>query len=367
LRWARGFGAPETKAAFVQARDLAETIGGGPERIVADFGLWSASLVSGDRTTLQELADAFLRNAERWSDLPEGGLAHRVYGTTCWFMGDFIKARLHLERACACYDSERDGPLAYRFGTDFAVAAMAYLPVTLWPLGIGDGARHLVEQVITHALGTKHIPTIVYAHALASLFEMVCRDHRRSALYFQAYLDLAREHGMAEVLVYGAFHEGWLRWHAGDHDAGVAQMHDALAHMRQRGMSVYTPVFEVLLAEAEAAADRCDAALAIIDADLEKMIQTGQCWYLAEAHRVRGELLSKAWPADGEAAEGAFVRAIEVARDQSAKRFELRAAMRLAQLWAKQGKPREPQNLLAILDQGLADGSDMDGFATMAM
>ncbi|MFL5284401.1 MAG: ATP-binding protein [Rhodopila sp.] len=94
LRWARGFGAPETKAAFVRARDLAGTIGDGPERIAADFGLWSASLVSGDWSTLQELAAAFLRNAERWSDLPEGGLAHRVCGTTCWFMGDFIKARL---------------------------------------------------------------------------------------------------------------------------------------------------------------------------------------------------------------------------------------------------------------------------------
>ena len=39
--------------------------------------------------------------------------------------------------------------------------------------------------------------------------------------------------------------------------------------------------------------------------------------------------------------------------------------MRLAQLWAKQGKRTEPQGLLAILAEGLADGSDMDGFAAI--
>src|SRR3954468_9375160 len=117
-----------------------------------------------------------------------------------------------------------------------------------------------------------------------------------------------------------------------------------------------------LLAEAEAAAGRCDAALAMIDTDLEKMMQTGERWYLAEGHRVRGELLLKVLPPNIEATEKAFIQAIEVAREQSAKRFELRAAMRLAQLWARQGKRTEHQGLLAILAEGLADGSDMEVF-----
>ena len=43
-------------------------------------------------------------------------MAHRVYGVTLWFAGNFIEARSHLERAAAIFDPERDRDLAFRFG-----------------------------------------------------------------------------------------------------------------------------------------------------------------------------------------------------------------------------------------------------------
>ena len=220
LRVARGFAAPETKAAFAQARDLAGTIDDAPERLSADYGLWSASFQSGDLSAMRELADAFQRNVEGRSELPESGIAHRIDGMTCWFAGDFLNARRHLELALASYDGERDRPLAYRFGQDLAVPAMAYLAMTLWQLGIGDGAQRLAEETITYALRTGHIPTIAYAYLHGSFFEMVRHDHLRCGQLVRIYLDLAREHGMPLWLANGAFHEGWVRWHAGDRDRG---------------------------------------------------------------------------------------------------------------------------------------------------
>ena len=94
----------------------------------------------------------------------------------------------------------------------------------------------------------------------------------------------------------GAFHEGWLHWHAGNHDEGTTQMHEGLALLREQGQSVFMPLFGVLLAETEAEAGCYDAALATIDAQLARMIQSGQRWFLAEAHRVHGELLLKSRP-----------------------------------------------------------------------
>jgi predicted ATPase len=93
------------------------------------------------------------------------------------------------------------------------------------------------------------------------------------------------------------------------------------------------------------------------------MTRTGQRWFLADAHRVRGEILIKSKLADIETAEAAFRQAIEVARGQSAKRFEFRAATRLAELWAAQGERVEHRGLLAILAERLADGSELDGFS----
>jgi predicted ATPase len=355
LRVARGAAASETKAAFAQASELARTIGDVPGQFAADFGLWNASVICGDLVMARGLAEAFRRDAENWSNLPEAGLIYRVQGITGYFTGDFINARLHLEHACACYDSKRDRPLADHFGQDLAVPPMALLALTLWSLGIGERARRMIEELITHAVGTRHVPSLVYAHQLAGVFEMLRRDFERSAIHLQVYLDLTREHGMRRPLAISTFYEGWMRWVAGAHERGAEYMRDGLEQIRKQGTWVFASLYAVLLAETEAAAGRSDVALAIVDAELATMVQTGQFWFLAEAHRVRGELLLKSKPADVEAAEAAFSRAIEVARGQSARRFELHAATRLAQLWADRGERVENRGLLTILADGLLD------------
>ena len=357
LRVARGFAAPETKAAFAEARKLGRVRADVPERFSADYGLWSISFLGGDLPTMRELADAFLRDVEDRPELPENGIAHRLCGMTDWFVGDFASARPHLEHALARYDSERDRPLAFRFGQDLAVPPMAYLAMTLWPLGIGDGAKRMAEEAIAHALRTDHVPTIAYAYPHGAVFEMMRRDHVRSAPYLQAYLELAREHGMPMWLAFGVFHEGWLRWHVGAHDEGLTQMYDGLQLMSKQGISNFAPLFHVLLAETEAGAGRYDAALATVDAELARISQIGQYWFLAETHRVRGEIIRLYQPENADAAEEAFVSAIDVARRQSAKQFELRAANSLARLWADQGRSTARCGLLAILTGNFARSS----------
>jgi predicted ATPase len=65
----------------------------------------------------------------------------------------------------------------------------------------------------------------------------------------------------------------------------------------------------------------------------------------AELHRLHGDLLNAA--GDLAAAEQSYHQALVVARRQSAKLFELRAALDLARLWRNQGKRAEARDLLA--------------------
>jgi predicted ATPase len=233
---------------------------------------------------------------------------------------------------------------------------MAYLAMTMWPLGSARRARRFAAEAVSHALRTKHVPTIAYAYLHASLFEMMRRDLRRSCPYVRAYLNLAREHVMPLWIVNGAFHEGWSRWRAGKHEGGIAQMHEALRLMRGQGQALVTPLQGVLLAEAQAEAGHHDLALATIDAQLAEMVKSGQRWFLAEGHRARGELLLNSQAANSDAAETAFVQAIEVSRSQSAKRFELRAATSLARLWSGQGRRAEASDLLNPVCTWFAEG-----------
>ena len=60
-------------------------------------------------------------------------------------------------------------------------------------------------------------------------------------------------------------------------------------------------------------------------------------------------------PAD---AEELFERALEIARSQEARSYELRAATRLARLWRDQGKPAEARVLLQPVYESFIEGFD---------
>jgi predicted ATPase len=295
--------------------------------------------------------------------MPETGLAHRICGMTYCLTGDFIDARQHLERAISLHESEQDRPLAPSYTMDMAVPPLVYLDYVLWVLGKSGGTRCLLEKAISHAERTKHRQTIASVYVMALAFAMARRDRERSGLCAGVLLDLAREHGWTAYLPYGGFCEGWLRCHAGDDEAGLAQMHSILQTWREQSYSIVRPIAGALLAEAQAIAGHHEAALMTIDSELAQMTLTGVCYFLSDAHRVRGELLLKSKPADIEAAEVAFTHAIEVAHGQSARRFELRAAKALAQLWMDRGERVEHRGFLAILADGLPDCSGTDGFA----
>ena len=124
---ARGYGAPETTEAFARARESASGDKDAPERLAADYGLWAGSYVRGELPSMRAHAAAFLNDVEARPDSPEAGVAHRAAGITCWFAGEYREARDHLERALALFQPGRDDDLAFRFGLDPGVAAMAYL------------------------------------------------------------------------------------------------------------------------------------------------------------------------------------------------------------------------------------------------
>jgi predicted ATPase len=75
-------------------------------------------------------------------------------------------------------------------------------------------------------------------------------------------------------------------------------------------------------------------------------------------YRLKGELLLKqANPSEPEA-EGCFYHALDIARRQQAKSFELRATMSLARLWHSQGKRAEARQLLAPVYDWFTEGFD---------
>jgi predicted ATPase len=59
-------------------------------------------------------------------------------------------------------------------------------------------------------------------------------------------------------------------------------------------------------------------------------------------------------------AEGYFLHAIEMARQQSAKSLELRAVMSLSRLWQSQGRQEESRQILTEIYGWFTEGFDTE-------
>jgi predicted ATPase len=107
---------------------------------------------------------------------------------------------------------------------------------------------------------------------------------------------------------------------------------------------------------AQARTGNVDAALNTLDEGSKFLQDTGEGQCEADLHRLRGELL---WMRGDEAeAEASLLRAVEVARRQRAKSWELRAVITLTRLWQQQGKVDLARRMLSEVYDWLTEGFD---------
>jgi predicted ATPase len=295
-----------------------------------------------------------LKEVEQFPGSPESCVAHRIYGSTQWLLGNYLGARDHLEQAVALSNPERDRELAFRFGLDIGVLARAYLPLVLWPLGEVDRARAAAEDAVALATRTEHAPTLAYAHFWMAWFEMLRGDPIRSRPHAEATMALARKHDMNFWRLLAPMAHGWAIAAAGGTEAGWDEVRRGVAGCREQGITIFVRSFEVQLAATKARAGHLDAALAMLDGVLAEAEQTKARAFVADGHRIRGEILLKRDQTHTEPAEEAFLAAIAIAQQQKARSFELRSALALAKLYQSSGRSADARAVLAPALEGFA-------------
>jgi class 3 adenylate cyclase/predicted ATPase len=344
----RGYGAPETTEAFARVRESAFRDKDAPERLAADYGLWVGSLLRGELSAMREHSTAFLEDVEANPDPPEAGVAHRTAGITHWFAGEYLEAREHLDRALAIFQPGRDDDLAFRFGQDAGVSAMLFLAMTSWALGEPGRAATLVREATARIASLAHIGTHAFGIMHTVLFALMRGDLSQTASNAYELARLAHEHDLPLWRAYGVFLVGLANAHqSGAPDAGLEDMRRGVVLLGDQNVLLFHGLLKIALAEAEAHAGDVDRAIAILDEALATCDRTGHRAFEAELHRARGDTLLKRDLANPSIAEAAFGRAIEIARGQGTRSFELRAALALAKLYRSTGRPADAHAILA--------------------
>ena len=304
---------------------------------------------------MQEIASAILRDCENQPKSSEAEIAHRLNGVTNWFSGNFEEALVHLEQALTIFDPDRDRDLAFRFGQDIGVSVMTYLALVLWPLGQIDRASQLAESMAARASQCGHIATAAYGAVHAVVLQIIMgRSSVRAASHIETIIRLARDHEMPLWIAFGSFFEPWARWHLGSRDTSLTEMRRGLAFFREVIGALYVPFVEAALAEVEAEAGEIEVALATLDRAIAETDRTGQRWFEAETHRVRGEILLMRDPANPVPAEESFLAAIAIAQQQRTRCFKLRAALGLSKLYQTTNRNADAYAVLAPALEGFS-------------
>jgi predicted ATPase len=324
LMWCRDFSADEPKAPFMRAQELAAAIHNATEGFTIYYGLWVGNTMHGELGFAREIAETFLREADREVRTTECGFARRLLGHTCLFQGHFIEAQANLVEALSIYDPERDREATFRIGADTGAAARAYLAITKWQLGEVGPARALIEEAVAHAIETGHVPTLVITYLHKARFEIVRGDAGAARRDAQIVVERSQENAMTLYTAWGALQSAWAsaRLVAARPER---RRFEALAAYIDQGNELSVPFYQGLLAEIESQGGPA-TALTRIDEALALAGETGEHWSDAFLHCLRGEILLKRDPANTAPAEDAFLTAIAIAQHQKARSFELRAA-----------------------------------------
>jgi predicted ATPase len=345
--------------AYARARDLCQQAGEAPQLFRALLGLHQHRLARGELEQALERAEQLLRLARETPDPAHLLLAYVATGETSLWRGDLQQARERLEEAIRRYDRQEYRGHEYWYSSaDPAIWALFYLNPALWGLGYPDQASTRSREALALARELSHPFSEALALCLASRADWLNGESRAALEGTEALIALSSEHGFPFWAGIGAFMRGSALAGLGQLHEGIAGMRPVLDTLRTAGAVLGWPFFLAILAEAHAKAGQAEEGAMLIAEALEFVARTGERDYEEEVHRVKGELLLARSPPDPAGAETSFRQALDIARQRSAKSFELRAAMSLARLWQRQGRERDARDLLAPVYDWFTEGFD---------
>jgi predicted ATPase len=353
---AKGFADPTVEETYRRGRQLCQEVGDAAQLVTVLRGLWAFHLVRAELDASHEVALQLLALAERERSVTYELEAHRPLGQSLFYLGAFAAARRHSARAIELYDPEAHADHVRRYGSDSRIVSMSYEAWSLWFLGYPDQSLNRGEEALALARRLGHPFTLAQTLADTMYLYPLCGEVGRTREAAEATIACADQYGFPYWSSIGSIHLGWSVAVAGAGEAGLERMEAGLAAYRKTGASLALPWFLGLFAEAQQVAGRSDAAAQSLKDALAMVERTGERFYAADLHRLRGAFAAERGA--GEEAEAHLRRALSIAHAQQAHGWSLRAATSLARLWRDRGRRAEARYLLEPVYSWFTEGSD---------
>ena len=354
----RGYSSDDTRKSFERARGLSVEIGEPRNEIQATFGLWGHYWMRARHDRAIELGQTLLAKAEQLGDPLSLSVGHRALGSTLFTLGDFARAREHLEQAVELRQrmASEESPLSY--AVDPRIAGQLMLAWDLWVLGYPARAHHNAFQALGQAVEGADPYSIAFAHYVTSAVQLLRGQFQDSLAYADRSLAVAKEHGVNLYALYSRFGRGCALVKMRQPEQAIIEIREGIEEARRSNLGYMRGFMLGWLATAQAEIGDVETALATIDEALQLIgAISGRAWE-AELRRLRGEILLAARRDAADDAERSYKEAIAVAKTQQARSLQLRATTSLARLLLGQGRTAEARAQLAETFGWFTEGFD---------
>ena len=381
LQTIQGYGNPVVEAAYTRAQELSRQIGEPAQLFLVLYGLWMFHLSRAEHNTAHDLGEQLLSLAHRTHD---SGLlieAHATVGVTLVYLGELQRARTELEATLTLYDPQQHRGLAFVYGQDPRIACGGYLSQVTWLLGYPDRARQRSEETLRYAQDFAHPISQAYALNECALFYQLVHNTSVVQRLAEELLAFSQQHKFSFWELAAVSLQAWLLTEQGQPATSIAQLRQGSSVRKATGTALRLPYYQGCLAEAYGKNNQPEEGITLVERALAVIASTGERWWEAEIYRLKGELTLQKGTRDSglgtsspspqapslkpqdprevaQEAEGFFLKAIDIARTQSAKSLELRATMSLVRLRQQQGKKKKAREMLAAIYGWFTEGFD---------
>lgn len=380
----KGYASEEVEVAYTRAYQLLDTLEArelapseGSEfstetglkdlRFPVLFGLWLSHLVRGRLLSAREFGEQCFTIAKQVGDPAFEVEARRALGATLYYLSEFRAAWEHLEAGIELYQPQHHPvPTFLHYVADPGMTLLSYSAPLLWCLGYPTQAESRLYEAAAIGKDRNH----PFSDAVLLHFKTVLYQYEGNVenvnIAATEMLTISQEHGFSGWEATAMVMKGWVLAEQNNSEEGIAMICKGIAAWEKTRAEVLLPLFFALLAQAYQRAGQHNLALKTLDSALSAVDRTGERTYAAELSRQQGELylmLSKKTKTSNEEsttqqAEDAFQNALTIARQQSAKSWELRAALSLCELWMTQNRYQDAYTLLEPIYTWFTEGFD---------
>ena len=341
-----GFGSIRVEECAVRAKELSDKLSGSQNRFAAQRVAWNSSLMRQPVPRTAALARDLVGLAEEDGNPAKLAVAHRALGYSLFIAGEFREAAEILARGATLADTISEGEFAI-YGEHPSMVCGAYGGQVRILMGFPESGMRLIKAAVAHARRRNNAHSLSWALGVAAHVSQSQHEPAATARFASEAIETAREHRLPQWLALGERCKGWAIHQLGDFAGGLNLLRQGERRWYETGAALHTTHGEICLAESYLLQGDAAAARSHLSAARAHCRSYGENYLAAEIDRLDA-LLLQCEGAPTEVVEECLAKALDTARPQGARLFELRSATALARIMAEHNEHKAVDILAPI-------------------